>query len=319
MNNQEDSSLDSNIEYIGKVALDYKYYSGKDLYSDGSEEELLDIVRHHGKEEYNRIIDEKNSWPVLYHLSDIRGNIVDWIPFTKEDSVLEIGAGCGAITGVLAKHAGHVDCIELSRARSLVNAERHKEFDNIKITVGNFQDIEKDIEKKYDYITLIGVLEYAASYINSKTPYDEFLNIIKSHLKPTGKIIIAIENKYGLKYWAGCREDHLGTYFSGIEGYVGVDSVKTFSKNGLIKLLTTAGLEDLSFYYPYPDYKLPLSIYSDDFLPQPKSLINNFRNFDSDRMLIFDESKVFDNLIEDGMFDIFSNSFLVIAGMGVQV
>ena len=278
--------MENNIEYIGKVSLDYKYYSGEDLYKDGSEEELLDIVRNADESEYNKIIEEKKSWPILYHLSDIRGNIVDWIPFTKEDSVLEIGAGCGAITGTLANRAGYVDCIELSKARSLVNAERHKSSDNINIIVGNFQDIEKDIEKKYDYITLIGVLEYAASYIESDTPYEEFLNIIKGHLKPDGKIIIAIENKYGLKYWAGCREDHLGTYFSGIEGYVGVDSVRTFSKNGLIKLLTGVGLDDISFYYPYPDYKLPLSIYSDDFLPQEGSLNNNFRNFDNDRMLI---------------------------------
>ncbi len=310
--------MDKNTEYVGKVCLHYDYYSGEDLYQDGSEDELLDIVKNHSQNEYNGIIEERKSWPILYHLSDIRGNIVDWIPFTKEDSVLEIGAGCGAITGTLSRHAGKVDCIELSKKRSLVNAERHKEYDNIDITVGNFQDIEKNIEKKYDYITLIGVLEYAASYINSDEPYEEFLNIIKAHLKPEGKIIVAIENKYGLKYWAGCREDHLSTYFTGIEGYVGVDSVKTFSKNGLIRLFNNSGLNDISFYYPYPDYKLPLTIYSDDYLPAPGSLNNNFRNFDNDRMLIFDESKVFDNLIMDGMFDIFSNSFLVMAGKEVQ-
>ena len=304
----------NNTEYIGKVALHYDYYSGKDLYEDGSEDELLEIVKNHKADEFNKIIEESGKWPILYHLSDIRGNIVDWIPFTKKDVILEIGSGCGAITGTLANHAGSVDCIELSKKRSLVNANRNKDKENIEITVGNFQDIEKNIEKQYDYITLIGVLEYAASYIKSDNPYEEFLKIIRKHLKPNGKIIIAIENKYGLKYWAGCREDHLGTYFSGIEGYVGVDSVKTFSKNGLKKLLEVSGLGNVTFYYPYPDYKLPLSIYSDEYLPQEGSLANNFRNFDNDRMLVFDETKVFDNLISDGMFDIFSNSFLVLAG-----
>ena len=34
-----------------------------------------------------------------------------------------------------------------------------------------------------------------------------------------GNIIIAIENRYGMKYWAGCREDHNGEFFSGIENY----------------------------------------------------------------------------------------------------
>ena len=48
------------------------------------------------------------------------------MPITKEDRVLEIGAGCGAITGTLAAKAGSVDCIELSRSRSLVNATRQR-------------------------------------------------------------------------------------------------------------------------------------------------------------------------------------------------
>lgn len=310
-------AVKNNVEYVGKVKLDYTYYGGEDLYVDGSEEELLDIVKNHTKDEYNRIIEEKKSWPVLYHLSDIRGNIVDWLPISKSDKVLEIGSGCGAITGSLAEMAGSVDCIELSRARSLVNAYRNKEYDNVRIILGNFQEVEKNITEEYDYITLIGVLEYAASYIASENPYEEFISIIKKHLKKGGKLITAIENKYGLKYWAGCKEDHLGTYYSGIEGYVGVDSVRTFSKNGLRKLFADCGMVDIEFYYPYPDYKLPLNIYSDDYLPSKGALCNNFRNFDNERMIVFDETRVFDNLISDGMFDIFSNSFLVIAGCEV--
>ena len=300
--------MENNIEYIGKVKIDYSYYSGRDMYVDGSEEELLDIVKNHPQSEYNHIIEEKNSWPILYHLSDIRGNIVDWLPISKNDKVLEIGAGCGAITGTLARKAGRVDCIELSRARSLVNAERNREYDNINIIVGNFQEVEQYITEEYDYITLIGVLEYAASYIDSENPYEEFLNIIKKHLKPNGKIITAIENKYGLKYWAGCKEDHLGTYYSGLEGYVGVNTVRTFSKNGLKELFKKCNITDIEFYYPYPDYKLPLNIYSDSYLPSKGALCNNFRNFDNERMIVFDETRVFDNLISDGMFDIFSNS-----------
>ena len=306
--------MNDNIQYIGKVSLDYTLYGGEDLYKDGSEEELLSIVQNTDESGYNDIITARRSWPILYHLSDIRGNIVDFLPFTKEDEVLEIGAGCGAITGTLARHAGHVDCIELSKARSLVNATRHQRMDNINILVGNFQDIEKTLTKQYDYITLIGVLEYAASYIASDKPYEEFLTIIKKHLKPKGRLIIAIENKYGLKYWAGCKEDHIANFMSGLEGYVGVDSVKTFSKNGLTKLLDSIGLSCVDYYYPYPDYKLPLSIYSDEYLPSKGSLNNNFRNFDNDRMLLFDETRVFDNLIDDGMFEMFSNSFLVSAG-----
>ena len=35
-------------EKIGKVTLDYEFYAGTDLYSDGTvEDELLDIVKNH--------------------------------------------------------------------------------------------------------------------------------------------------------------------------------------------------------------------------------------------------------------------------------
>ena len=40
--------------------------------------------------------------------------------------------------------------------------------------------------------------------------------MMNRHLKKGGRIVIAIENRLGLKYFAGCAEDHLGTYFSGI-------------------------------------------------------------------------------------------------------
>ena len=113
--------------------------------------------------------------------------------------MLEIGSGCGAITGTLADKAKKVTCIELSKKRSLINAYRNKDKDNIEILVGNFEDIEKDIVEKYDYITLIGVFEYGEAYISSEKPYENFLKIISKHLKENGKIIIAIENKLGSK------------------------------------------------------------------------------------------------------------------------
>ena len=73
--------MSENIEYIGKVKLDLKYYPGEDLYSEGEAEDiLLQTVREHGPEEYNRLISQGSSWSLLYHLSDIRENIIDFLP-----------------------------------------------------------------------------------------------------------------------------------------------------------------------------------------------------------------------------------------------
>ena len=300
-------------EAIGNVVLNYKYYGGEDLYSEGAGEDLLlDLVSKHGEADYPLVIQNTRSWSVMYHLSHVRENICSWLPIKKTDSVLEIGAGCGAVTGCLARLAGHVTCIELSKKRSTINAMRHKTLDNIEILVGNFEDIEQDIEEKYDYITLIGVLEYAGSYINSDDPYHEMLKRVSRHLKKGGRLIIAIENQLGLKYFAGCKEDHTGRFFDGIEGYRDTDGVRTFSREGLKKLLKESGYCS-RFYYPYPDYKLPHTIYSDEWLPKTGELNTNLRNFDADRVVTFDETRVFDTLINEGKFADFSNSFLVMA------
>ncbi len=303
--------------YIGNVKLNYKHYAGLDLYSDGAvENEIFDIVRKHKKEEYPEIIEKKASWPILYHLSELRSNIVEWIPMKGNEKVLEVGSGCGAITGMLSEKAGEVVACDLSRRRSEINATRNSECDNVTIHVGNFRDIEPDLPKNFDFIFLIGVFEYGQGYIGTETPYENFLLMLKKHLKKDGRIVIAIENRTGLKYFAGAQEDHLGSYFAGIEGYSKDAVARTFTRNGLIRIFRKCGISDYHFYYPYPDYKLMTSLHSDDYLPQYGELQDNVRNYDRDRLLLFNEKRAYECLIHDGMYPDFANSFEVILGPG---
>ena len=307
-------------EQIGKIKLDLNHYPGEDFYCDGEiEDTLLEITKNYAEVEYPGIIEEKASWPILYHLSPLRENIVDWIPMEKTAKVLEVGSGCGAITGALSRKAGEVVCVDLSKKRSTINAYRHQECDNVVIHVGNFKDIEPDLPTDFDYICLIGVFEYGQSYMGTDKPFEEFLNIIMKHLAPGGRVVIAIENKYGLKYFAGCKEDHLGTYFSGIENYAEGGGVRTFSRKGLENIFAACGVKKYSFYYPYPDYKFMTTLYSDAYQPGKGELSNNFRNFDRERMLLFDEKHAFDGIAEDQLFSVFSNSFAVIIGDGFDV
>lgn len=307
-------------EVTGSITIDDSHYPGEDLYSDGVvEDEILDIVRKYNPVDYGRIIEERRSWPVLYHLSYLRENIVRWIPLKPTDRVLEVGSGCGAITGALSAEAGSVTCIELSKRRSLINAYRHPDCDNVTIKLGNFQEIEPDLPCNYDYIFLIGVFEYAQSYIGGSQPYETFLAIMKKHLAPGGRLVIAIENRLGLKYWAGCREDHLGTLFDGIEGYPRGGNVRTFTRKALEEICEADGITDYSFYYPYPDYKFMTCLYSDDRLPQVGELCDNMRNFDRDRLFLFDENNVFDSVLREELFPIFTNSYVLVIGEPLPV
>ena len=103
--------------------------------------------------------------------------------------------------------------------------------------------------------------------------------------------MIAIENKLGLKILGGVPGRPRRHVFSGLEDYPQGGAARTFSRSGLEKILKECGETEYHFYYPYPDYKFMTTLYSDRYLPKVGELSNNLRNFDRDRMLLFDEKK----------------------------
>lgn len=296
---------------IGNVLLHFDTYSPeKDIYSDGDiEEEILEIVKENREEE---VLLSDNRWPILYYFSKTRQNILSWYGFKENASVLEIGTGCGAITGLFCDRNLQVTGVESSKRRATITAYRNKEYDKLQLHVGNFMDMK--FENNFDYITLIGVLEYANMFLpNSKNAFVEMLTHCRSMLKDGGKVFIAIENRLGMKYFAGAAEDHTGKRFYGIENYHKANGVRTFSKSELQGVVKEAGLTQTEWHYPYPDYKLPRQIFSDKFMPAPELLTVGIEAFDNDRIQLFDEMKAMKSLANKEEFSFFSNSFLLIA------
>lgn len=292
--------------------LDETFYKDNEILSDGSEDQIFDQLFddfNQGKNEI-QILNENSRWDVLYHVSPVRKNILDWYEFKKDASVLEIGAECGALTDVLCRNVGQVTCIEASMKKSLVNAQRNKQYDNLKIYVADYQNVM--LEHPYDYVTLIGGLEKAPTYMHTENPFHDLLTKIHGHLKADGKLLLAIDNKFGLKYWSGEAEKYSGKCFESIEGYVTSEKKeRTFSKEELEILIKEAGYKKCTFFYPFPDYKFPQQIFSDDFLPKEDEIICSRDSFENDRIQLFDETNAYRNIIKSGKYDFFANSFLV--------
>ena len=144
-----------------------QWYKNEDLYSDGEVEDfIIKIIAENRPEDYSNAVYEQFNWPIYYHLSPLRKNILNWYKFKPDSSVLEIGCGMGAITNVLCDECKDVTAVELSRKRATATLLRCREKKNLEIIVGNLNDIE--FEKKFDYITLIGVLEYQTEEIHPK-------------------------------------------------------------------------------------------------------------------------------------------------------
>lgn len=289
--------------------MNLKFYQNEDRYSDGDvENDILAMVKE------NKSIQDIPPWevkyPIIYHLSETRENILSWYPFSKEETILEVGAGCGAITGLLCRKVRHVTSVDLSKRRSDINYARNKKYDNLDIYVGNLNDMI--FEEKFDYIVLNGVLEYAISFTDSETPYEDFLLQMSKFLKYSGKIIISIENRLGLKYFSGAAEDHTAILFSGLNEYQHIDFVRTFSKTEIETLLESVNFKNYKFYYPYPDYKFPIEIFTEDTFEE-NEYGKAYPNYDGNQWYLFDENKVAYSLVKEGVMATFSNSFLIVA------
>lgn len=285
--------------------LNLEYYSGENHYSDGDiEEEILKIAKEGKKlSELGQV-----EFPILYHLSAVRENILNWYPFRKDGTCLEIGSGCGALTGLLCERVRKVTSVELSKRRADINFARNHEKENLEIMVGNQNDMV--FPEKFDYIVLNGVFEYAMSFTAGEKPYEDFLSYIAGFLKEDGILLIAIENRLGLKYFAGAPEDHTNAYMDGLKGYPGNASVRTFSKSEWVELMRTCGLENYKFYYPYPDYKFPCEVFTDETLVSQKYGRKNW-NFTENRFELFPEQEMAETFRKEGVMDRFANSFLI--------
>ena len=67
--------------------------------------------------------------------------------------------------------------------------------------------------------------------------------------------------------------------------------MRTFVRSRLERMLAESGLGEYSFYYPYPDYKFYDSGVFGRKTAKTGELYDNLRNFDRDRMLLFDEKQ----------------------------
>lgn len=290
-----------------RLVLDH--VTGTDEYSDGDvEDDLLELASS-GKdlEEAVRLDDR---WPVLYHFHPRRRNLLEWFPFKKGSSLLEIGAGCGALTGLFCEKAERVTAVELSQRRAKIIAARYPSLRNLTVYAGRFEDVPAG--DGYDYVTLIGVLEYAGRYARSTDPYRDLLRNASDRLGKDGTLILAIENKLGLKYWAGAPEDHSGKLFQGLENYPEERGFRTFGRRELTDLLEGSGFTDLEFFYPHPDYKMPERIFSDRTLPAPGDMGRAVPSYDQDRFVLFDEGLACDSILSNDAFPLMANSFLVV-------
>jgi 16S rRNA A1518/A1519 N6-dimethyltransferase RsmA/KsgA/DIM1 with predicted DNA glycosylase/AP lyase activity len=88
-------------------------------------EELLNIVKN--EDDLEEFLTHENKYEYLYNLSSIRRNILDWFDFDEDARLLEIGAECGALTGLFCERVKEVIAIEEDEKKREINEARNDE------------------------------------------------------------------------------------------------------------------------------------------------------------------------------------------------
>lgn len=242
------------------------------------------LLKYHGDEK--RALKEESNPDYFFALSVIRENVLEWYEFNPDASLLEVGSGCGALTGLFARRVREVTVLDDREDNLEVNRMRHGAHSNIRYVKGSLADCQ---EGSFDYVVMVGSL---------KEPFEANVDRAKSLLKPNGTLILAADNRLGIKYRAGAKPDETSLLRKEMAALL---CGKNGEKGGTIQ-----------WYYPMPDYRLPATIYSEEYLPVKGELTHAILAYDYPEYLKFDPGRMYDEICEAELFEEFANSFLAI-------
>jgi GT2 family glycosyltransferase/glycosyltransferase involved in cell wall biosynthesis/SAM-dependent methyltransferase len=206
-------------------------------------------------------------WVTRYHLSPVRSNLLRPLAAVLGGAVLEVGAGCGAISRFLGETAATLVSLEPAPGRAAVAAARCVDLPHVAVVVDTLTGFAAS--RKFDAVTLIGVLEYATRF-DGPGAAARWLARCAELLADDGVLVIAIENQLGLKYFAGAPEDHANRPMHGVADLYAADETRTYGRAELQSLLRAAGFDEVEVAIPVPDYKLPQSVIGPAGLQHPQ-------------------------------------------------
>ena len=215
-------------------------------------------------------------------------NLFDWVNFESinDSKVLVFGDVDENFIFPIASRVGHLSIVletnEIAEAVNYIslpqNVSVYKDLINDDANVLR----EKLSGKTFDFVLIPSMSTIIEGFLGKTI--DEIINeIADKWTSRKGKIYLAFDNKYSFDTIGGVKVDDDIVTFS-------YDDIKSFKENYLKKYKSAR----VNVYYPMPEYRFPLRIYSDKYLPK-----------------LEDESAMTRNLIAIDKFKDYCNSYIL--------
>ena len=274
--------------------------------------DILDLLKKYNNDT-NAALAGENCPQCLYAFSPLRENLFEWVEFEPDARILQIGSDYGSFTGILAERVKEVVVLDPRDENLEVNRIRHGERENVIYVRGDLRDqvqwkvykpkLEADAKEimcqPFDYIILGGFL--------MECKKEEAIGLLREaadYLKPGGVMLAAVENETGGRYWMGAPKQE--------NSYLEPEFRSLFEE-----LKKTWG-GSFTMYYPVPDYRYPVAVYSDHYLPETGDVTNISKRYDGPGFWFGSEEEAMAKACQNGMFTKFNNSFLGVWEKGTK-
>lgn len=216
------------------------------------------------------------------------------------------------------KKESRVACIVSETGNSSLAAEALEEA-GLQITRVGSDVLEKtempaDIRSEngcYDIVVAVDVLEYAEDAVS-------LLSNIRGLLKSDGKLLMATDNRLGIRYFCGDQDFFTNKNYDSIENYRHLLSWereamkgRTYAKAEVSAFLEKAGFTRHHFFSVFPRISNPQLLLAEDYAPNEALDIRIFPEYNNPDTVFLMEEELYPALMENGLLHGMANGFFV--------
>ena len=229
-------------------------------------------------------------------IREIQKGLLQWYDFVPKAGepkpyILYIGRPEDPIAELLADRQFQVTCVPCEQ------------------TIG--ETWQQNLTGRFNYIISIEVLE-------QQPAPEDFLVSWRRLLKPEGRLLLGLNNRFGIRYFCGDRDPYTERNFDGIENYRRAYSKKEdafkgrmYNRAEINQMLQNTGWTSSRFFSVLPDLRNPNLIYAEDYLPNEDLANRLFPAYNYPGSVFLEEESLYASLAESGMFHQMANAYLI--------